>query len=50
VFYRQLEMPLAPAYDVAGHSIAEDFFTEDGKEGVKAFLGKRPPRWTGRPE
>jgi enoyl-CoA hydratase/carnithine racemase len=50
VFYRQLEMPLAPAYDVAGHSIAEDFFTEDGKEGVKAFLGKRAPRWTGRPE
>ena len=49
VFYRQLEMPLGAAYDVAGHAIAEDFFTEDGKEGVEAFLGKRPPRWTGRP-
>jgi len=48
VFYRQLEMPLGEAYDVAGHSIACDFFTEDGKEGVEAFLGKRAARWTGR--
>ena len=48
VFYRQLEMPLAEAYEVAGHSIACDFFTEDGKEGVDAFLGKRAARWTGR--
>jgi enoyl-CoA hydratase/carnithine racemase len=50
LFYRQLEMPLGAAYDVAGRSIAEDFFSEDGKEGVDAFLGKRPPRWGGRPE
>jgi enoyl-CoA hydratase/carnithine racemase len=48
VFYRQLEMPLGAAYEVAGHSIATDFFTQDGKEGLEAFLGKRPPRWTGR--
>ena len=48
VFYRQLEMPLGDAYDIAGHSIACDFFTEDGKEGVEAFLGKRAARWTGR--
>jgi enoyl-CoA hydratase/carnithine racemase len=45
VFYRQLELPLADAYRVAGHAIACDFFTEDGKEGVDAFLGKRAPRW-----
>jgi enoyl-CoA hydratase/carnithine racemase len=45
-FYRQLEMRLDAAYDDAGRSIAEDFFTEDGKEGVEAFLGKRPARWT----
>lgn len=49
LFYRQLEMPLGAAYHAAGRAIAEDFFTEDGKEGVEAFLGKRPPRWTGRP-
>ena len=48
VFYRQLEMRIGEAYDTAGHSIACDFFTEDGKEGVDAFLGKRAARWTGR--
>jgi enoyl-CoA hydratase/carnithine racemase len=50
VFYGQLEMPLGAAYQVAGHSIAAGFFTEDGKEGVEAFLGKRPARWTSRRE
>jgi enoyl-CoA hydratase/carnithine racemase len=49
VFYRQLEMALGEAYGVAGHAIACDFFTQDGKEGVDAFLGKRAPRWKDRP-
>lgn len=48
VFYRQLEMPVAEAYEIAGRSIACDFFTDDGKEGVDAFLGKRAARWSGR--
>ena len=48
VFYRQLEMPLPEAYEMAGHSIACDFFTDDGKEGVDAFLSKRAARWIGR--
>jgi len=48
LFYRQLEMPLGEAYGVAGQSISSDFFTEDGKEGVDAFLGKRAARWAGR--
>jgi enoyl-CoA hydratase/carnithine racemase len=47
LFYRQLEMPLGEAYAVAGHAIACDFFSEDGKEGVDAFLGNRAPRWKG---
>jgi enoyl-CoA hydratase/carnithine racemase len=45
VFYRQLELPLEEAYAVAGRAIAGDFFTDDGPEGVDAFLGKRAPRW-----
>jgi len=45
VFYRQLEMPLADAYAMAGHAIACDFVGDDGKEGVDAFLGKRAPQW-----
>jgi len=48
IFYRQLELPLGDAYGLAGHAIACDFFTDDGKEGVDAFLGKRAPRWTNR--
>ena len=47
-FYRQLELPIDEAYAVAGHSIACEFFTEDGREGVDAFLGKRAPRWPQR--
>jgi 1,4-dihydroxy-2-naphthoyl-CoA synthase len=41
-------MGLHEAYGVAGHAIACDFFSDDGREGVDAFLGKRPPRWRGR--
>jgi enoyl-CoA hydratase/carnithine racemase len=48
VFYRQLELSIGDAYDIAGRAIACDFFTDDGKEGVDAFLGKRAPRWTNR--
>jgi enoyl-CoA hydratase/carnithine racemase len=48
LFYRQLEMPLRDAYGLAGHAIACDFFTEDGKEGVDALLSKRAARWSGR--
>jgi len=47
-FYRQLELPIDEAYAVAGRSIACEFFTEDGREGVDAFLGKRAPRWPQR--
>jgi enoyl-CoA hydratase/carnithine racemase len=48
VFYRQLDLGLRDAYSIAGHAIACDFFSEDGREGVAAFLGKRPPDWKGR--
>ena len=27
---------------------AAAFFTEDAKEGISAFLGKRTPKWSGR--
>ena len=48
LFYRQLNLSLGDAYSVAGYAIACDFFTEDGKEGVDAFLGRRTPLWKNR--
>jgi len=45
VFYQQLDLSLADAYQLAGHAIACDFFTSDGREGVDAVLAKRPPRF-----
>ena len=48
LFYRQLELPIDEAYAVTGHAIACDFFSDDGKEGVDAFLGKRAPTWPDR--
>jgi len=48
VFYRQLERSLGDAYDMSGRAIACDFFSEDGKEGVDAFLRKRAPLWKNR--
>lgn len=45
LFHAQMELPVEEAYAKAGHAIACDFFGEDGREGVDAFLGKRAPRW-----
>lgn len=45
LFYRQLESALAPAYDDASRTIACNFATASAKEGVAAFLEKRPPDW-----
>jgi enoyl-CoA hydratase/carnithine racemase len=44
-FYEQLEMGLERAYELAGHVIAASFAHEEGREGVNAFIEKRPPNW-----
>jgi enoyl-CoA hydratase/carnithine racemase len=48
MFYRQLELGLAEAYDLASEVIACDMMTEDAQEGIDAFIEKRPPEWRGR--
>ena len=46
LFYRQLERPLAEAYADATCTIAANMDTDFAREGVDAFLEKRPPRWS----
>jgi enoyl-CoA hydratase/carnithine racemase len=46
-FHRQLEMPLAEAYDYTAHVMVENMLARDAAEGIGAFLEKRGPRWTG---
>jgi len=44
-FYQQMDMNLARAYELAGQVIAADFAHPEGKEGMAAFIEKRPPGW-----
>lgn len=45
LFYRQLEKPIAAAYDDAARTMACNLMDESALEGVQAFIDKRPPRW-----
>jgi enoyl-CoA hydratase/carnithine racemase len=44
-FYRQAELPLAEAYEFAGRVMADNMMRADSREGMAAFLEKRPPDW-----
>ncbi len=45
LFYRQVEMGVDAAYQLAGQTMACNMMEESALEGVQAFLEKRPPRW-----
>lgn len=45
LFYRQLEVGLAAAYVDASRTIANNMDTDVAREGVDAFIAKRPPGW-----
>lgn len=45
LFYNQLELPLAEAYDLAGAAMACNMMSDDVKEGIDAFFEKRQPQW-----
>lgn len=44
-FYRQLELPLSEAYDMAAQVMTENMLAADAKEGICAFIDKRHPDW-----
>ena len=44
-FYRHLEMGLEPAYALASEVISCNAASEEGREGLDAFLEKRKPSW-----
>ncbi len=45
LFYRQLEMGIDAAYQLAGQTMACNMMTEPTLEGVQAFIDKRKPNW-----
>jgi enoyl-CoA hydratase/carnithine racemase len=45
LFYRQLEMGIAAAYQLAGENMACNMMDNAALEGVQAFIEKRPPSW-----
>jgi enoyl-CoA hydratase/carnithine racemase len=50
LFYRQIELGIAPAYQLAGQAMACNMMDDVAQEGAAAFIEKRPPNWTtGRP-
>jgi enoyl-CoA hydratase/carnithine racemase len=45
LFYRQLELGVVPAYEVAGQAMARNMMDDVAQEGVSAFIEKRAPNW-----
>jgi enoyl-CoA hydratase/carnithine racemase len=48
LFYRQVEMGVEEAYELAAETMACNMMAEDAGEGIDAFMQKRPPVWKGR--
>jgi len=49
MFYKQVELGLAAAYDYAGEVMACNMMAEDVADGIDAFTSKKPaPEWKGR--
>lgn len=45
LFYRQIEMGVEAAYQLAGQTMACNMIDEVAQEGVSAFIEKRAPNW-----
>jgi len=47
-FYTQIDQDEPSAYEFASGIMTLNLMTDDAQEGIKAFLDKRKPTWTGR--
>jgi enoyl-CoA hydratase/carnithine racemase len=47
LFYRQSELDVAAAYQLAGQAMACNMMDDVAQEGVLAFIEKRSPTWSG---
>lgn len=47
-FYRQIDLPQDEAYELMAETMADNAVTCDAQEGMRAFLAKRKPNWTGK--
>lgn len=45
LFYKQLEMGIGAAYQLAGQTMACNMMEQSAQEGVQAFIDKRQPDW-----
>ena len=45
MFYKQAEMGIEAAYQLAGQTMACNMVHEVAQEGVQAFIDKRSPSW-----
>jgi enoyl-CoA hydratase/carnithine racemase len=48
MFYKQLEMGLDGAYQLASESMACNMMTEDAAHGIDSFMAKQKPEWKHR--
>src|SRR5712671_4035489 len=46
LFYRQIELGIAPAYQLAGQAMACNMTDDIAQEGAAAFIEKRTPDWS----
>jgi hypothetical protein len=47
-YYTQIDLDQAKAYAYAKEVISMNAMAADAQEGIFAFLGKRPPCWSGK--
>lgn len=47
LFYKQLEMGVDGAYQIASETMACNMMFDDAGEGIDAFMAKRKPEWKG---